>query len=78
MKERLRTYRMKLVQLLEERDRLRTQYGRNSARAKILDQEINWTAKEYAAARKVMLKITLEELKADWGKRLGWTDEDFK
>lgn len=77
MKERLHKYRTQLVQLIAERDTLRQQYGRNSIRAKILDKEIHATAKEYAAARKVMLNITLAELKRDWGKRLGWDESDF-
>jgi len=78
MKERLHKYRTQLVQLIAERDMLRQQYGRNSTRAKILDKEINATAKEYAAARRVMLNITLAELKRDWGKRLGWDESDFE
>lgn len=77
MKERLHKYRTQLVQLIAERDTLRQQYGRNSIRAKVLDKEIHATAKEYAAARKVMLNITLAELKRDWGKRLGWDESDF-
>lgn len=77
MKTQLHKYRQKLVQLLAERDMLRRQYGRHSPRSKILDQEINATAKEYAAARKVMLHITLAELKQQWGKRLGWDETDF-
>ena len=78
MKAALQRYRAELVQLLAERDTLRQQYGRNSRRAKILDRQINATAKEYAAARKVMLNITLAELKREWGKRLGWDETDFK
>lgn len=77
MKDRLHKYRTQLVQLIAERDTLRQQYGRNSIRAKILDKEIHATAKQYAAARKIMLNITLAELKRDWGKRLGWDESDF-
>lgn len=77
MTDPLLTYRRKLVQLLEERDMLRRQYGKHSKRAKVLDAEINATAKEYAAARKVLLNITLAELKQQWGKRLGWDESDF-
>lgn len=78
MNETLHQLRNKLTHLMQEREMLRTQYGRNTSRSRILDADIRAAAAAYQAERRKMLHHTLRELKAQWGKRLGWDDADFK
>ena len=78
MNTKMQTLRTKLSQLVQEREMLRTQYGRHSSRSRILDKDIRAAVQAYQAERRVMLHHTLREMKTQWNKRLGWDDADWK
>tara|TARA_R110000782_G_scaffold120466_1_gene211454 strand:+ start:13002 stop:13244 length:243 start_codon:yes stop_codon:yes gene_type:complete len=77
-KEEMQRIKEEIIALRRELKRVEITEKRTGLRYKLIDYRIQKLHSSFIDARQVQLLHTLAELRHVWGKRLNWTDEDFK
>ena len=67
-----------IIALKRELKRVEITEKRTGIRYKLINHRIHKLHNSFINARQIHLLHTLAELRRVWGKRLNWTDEDFK
>ena len=76
--EELKKIKSEICDLKRELKRVEITEKRTGIQYKLIDWRIQKLKQQFVNAREIQLLHTLAELRHVWGKRLNWTDEDFK
>lgn len=76
--EELKKIKSEICDLKRELKRVEITEKRTGIQYKLIDWRIQKLKQQFVNAREIQLLHTLAELRYVWGKRLNWTDEDFK
>tara|TARA_R110000765_G_scaffold23624_5_gene59622 strand:+ start:2730 stop:2972 length:243 start_codon:yes stop_codon:yes gene_type:complete len=76
--EELKKIKSEIADLKRELKRVEITEKRTGIQYKLIDWRIQKLKSQFVNAREIQLLHTLAELRHVWGKRLNWTDEDFK
>jgi len=76
--DELKKIKSEIADLKRELKRVEITEKRTGVQYKLIDWRIQKLKSQFVNAREIQLLHTLSELRHVWGKRLNWTDEDFK
>lgn len=76
--EELKKIQSEIADLKRELKRVEITEKRTGIQYKLIEWRIQKLKSQFVNAREIQLLHTIAELRHVWGKRLNWTDEDFK